>query len=137
MFLRVARWIPANGIAFVILVVIAALLTRDSPGGDASEAEIASYYADADNLQSERISFFLVGLAAFCFLLFLGGLRGAPARAEGDPVRLTTATVAAAGVFIALAVAGMSSHGSWPSASCCCCNGAQRRRKRFRPRRPY
>ena len=106
MFLRVARWIPANGIAFVVLVVIAALLTRDGPGGDASEAEIASYYADADNLNAERISFFLVGLAAFCFLLFLGGLRGALARAEGDPVRLTTATVAAAGVFIALAVAG-------------------------------
>ena len=90
MLLRVARWNPANGIAFVILVVVAALLTRDSPGGDTSEAEIASYYADPDNLDSERISYFLIGLAAFCFLLFLGSLRGALARAEGDPARLTT-----------------------------------------------
>ena len=105
MFLRVARWSPATGIAFVGLVVIATLLTRDSPGGDASEADIASYYADGDNLDSERISFFLIGLAAFCFLLFLGGLRGALARAEGDPARLTTATIASASVFIALAVA--------------------------------
>jgi len=105
MFLRVARWLPANGIAFVVLVVVAALLTRDSPGGDTSEGEIASYYADAENLDSERISFFLVGLAAFCFLLFLGGLRGALARAEGEPARLTTATIASASVFIALGVA--------------------------------
>ena len=105
MSLRVTRWIPASGIAFVILIVIAALLTRDSPGGDTSEAEIASYYADPDNLDSERIAFFLVGLAGFCFLLFFGSLRGALARAEGDPARLTTATIAAASVFIALAVA--------------------------------
>jgi hypothetical protein len=104
MFLRVTRWIPASGIAFVLLVVVAALLTRDSPGGDTSEAEIASYYADPDNLDAERVSFFLVGLAAFCFLLFLGSLRGALARAEGDPARLTTATIAAASVFITLAV---------------------------------
>ncbi len=92
MFLRIARWVPANGIAFVILVVIAYVLTRDSPGGDASEAEIASYYADDGNLDAERISFFLIGLAAFCFLSFLGSLRGALHRAEGDPARLTTAT---------------------------------------------
>ncbi len=105
MFLRIARWVPANGIAFVILVVIAYVLTRDSPGGDASEAEIASYYADDGNLDAERISFFLIGLAAFCFLSFLGSLRGALHRAEGDPARLTTATIAAAGVFIALAAA--------------------------------
>ncbi len=104
MLLRVTRWIPASGIAFVVLIVIGALLTRGSPGGDASEAEIASYYADGDNLDAERIAFFLIGLAAFCFLLFLGGLRGALARAEGDPARMTTATIAAASVFIALAV---------------------------------
>ena len=105
MSLRITRWIPATGIAFVVLVVVAALLTRDSPGGDTSEAEIASYYANPDNLDSERISFFLVGVAAFCFLLFLGSLRGALANAEGDPARLTTATIVAASVFIALAVA--------------------------------
>ena len=105
MSVRITRWIPATGIAFVVLVVVAALLTRDSPCGDTSEAEIASYYANPDNLDSERISFFLVGLAAFCFLLFLGSFRGALARAEGDPARLTTATIVAASVFIALAVA--------------------------------
>jgi hypothetical protein len=105
MLLRVTRWTPASGIAFVVLVVVAALLTRGSPGGDSTEAEIATYYADADNLQAERISFFLIGLAAFFFLLFLGSLRGALARAEGDPARLTTATIAAGSVFIALAVA--------------------------------
>lgn len=104
MFLRIARLIPANGIAFVVLVV-AASLVKDAPGGDASDAEIAAYYADSGNRGAEVAAFFLVGLAALCFLSWLGSLRGVLARAEGEPSRLTAATIASGGVFIALAVA--------------------------------
>lgn len=42
-------------------------------------------------------------MAVFCFLSFLGSLRGALARAEGEPARLTTAATAGAVAFIALA----------------------------------
>jgi hypothetical protein len=104
MFLRIARWIPANGIAFVVLVVLASLI-KDAPAIDASDAEIVSYYEDSDNRSSELVAFFLIGLAALCFLSFLGSLRGALARAEGEPSRLTAATIASGSVFIALAVA--------------------------------
>ncbi|MGH2921494.1 MAG: hypothetical protein ACRDKU_05440, partial [Gaiellaceae bacterium] len=104
MFLRIARLIPANGIAFVVLVVVASLV-KDPPGTDASDADIVAYYADSGNRSAEVAAFFLVGLAALCFLSWLGGLRGVLARAEGDPTRLTAATIASGGVFIALAVA--------------------------------
>jgi hypothetical protein len=104
MFLRIARWIPANGIAFVVLVVIASLV-KDAPGADSSDADIVAYYADSGNLDVEVAAFFLVGVAAVCFLSWLGNLRGVLARAEGEPSRLTAATIASGGVFIALAVA--------------------------------
>jgi hypothetical protein len=102
-FLRIARFVPANGIAFVVLVVVASLI-KDAPATDAAEAEILSYYAEDGNRRDELIAFFLIGLAAFCFLSWLGSLRGFLARAEGEPARLTTATVAAGAVFITLAV---------------------------------
>jgi hypothetical protein len=104
MFLRIARLIPANGIAFVVLVVVASLV-KDPPGTDASDADIVAYYADSGNRGAEVAAFFLVGLATLCFLSWLGSLRGLLARAEGDPTRLTAATIASGGVFIALAVA--------------------------------
>jgi hypothetical protein len=104
MFLRVARWVPANGVAFVLLVVIASLV-KDAPDRDASEAELVSYYQESGNRSEEIVAFFLVGLALFCFLSFLGALRGFLARAEGEPARLTTAAVGSGVAFIALAVA--------------------------------
>jgi hypothetical protein len=114
MFLRIARWVPANGIAFVVLVVVASLV-KDAPERDASDAEIVSYYQESGNRSEELVSFFLIGLALFCFLSFLGALRGFLARAEGEPARLTTAAVASGVAFIALAVAAhvASSSVSW------------------------
>lgn len=103
MFLRIARLVPASGIAFVVLVVIASLL-KDAPETSASNAEILNYHQDDGNRRDEIIAFFLVGLAALCFLTWLGSLRGFLARAEGEPARLTTATVAAGAAFITLAV---------------------------------
>jgi hypothetical protein len=105
MFGRIARLVPATGILFVILVVVAAILTSDAPGGDSSTAEIAEYYGDEDATGREVASMFLIGAAGFCFLSFLGSLRGALASAEGEPARLTTAATAAGATFIALALA--------------------------------
>jgi hypothetical protein len=114
MFLRIARWVPANGIAFVVLVVVASLV-KDAPERDASDAEIVSYYQESGNRSEELVAFFLIGLALFCFLSFLGALRGFLARAEGEPARLTTAAVASGVAFIGLAVAAhvASSSVSW------------------------
>lgn len=105
MFVRVARWVPANGILFVVLVVIATLLT-DRPDADATDATVLAYYADRGNRVTEIVAFLLIGLSAFCFLSFLGSVRGALARAEGEPARLSTVVAAAGTAFITLAVAG-------------------------------
>jgi hypothetical protein len=102
-FLRIAQLVPASGIAFVVLVVAASLI-KDAPGKGASDAEILAYYQDDGNRGMELAAFFLVGLAALCFLSWLGSLRGFLARAEGEPARLTTATIAAGAAFITLAV---------------------------------
>jgi hypothetical protein len=102
MFVQLARWVPATGIAFAVLVVAASLLTSDAPGTGATDAEITSYYGDEDNRGRERISLLLIGLAVLCFGTFLGSLRGALARAEGEPARITTAAIAGGAVFIAL-----------------------------------
>jgi hypothetical protein len=104
MFLRIARWVPANGIAFVVLVVVASLI-KDAPERDSSDAEIVTYYQESGNRSDEFVAFFLIGLALFCFLSFLGALRGFLARAEGEPARLTTAAIASGVVFIAFSVA--------------------------------
>lgn len=104
MFLRIARFVPANGILFAVLVIVATLFTTGSPDTDSSDATWTSYYADAGNRHGDEISFFLIGLAGLCFLQFLGTVRGALARAEGEPARITTAAVASGTAFIALAV---------------------------------
>jgi hypothetical protein len=114
LFLRIARLVPANGILFVVLVVIASLV-KDPPDRNASDAELVSYYQESGNRSEELVAFFLVGIALFCFLSFLGALRGFLARAEGEPARLSTAAVASGVAFIALAVAAhvASSSVSW------------------------
>jgi hypothetical protein len=104
MFLRIARWVPANGIIFAVLVIVSTFLTSDTPGSNASDASWIAYYADSGNRHKEEISFFLIGLAGLCFLQFLGSLRGALARAEGEPARITTAAVGSGVAFIAIAI---------------------------------
>jgi hypothetical protein len=105
MFLRLARLVPANGIVFAALVVVATLLTHDAPDASAPDATVVAYFADDGNRNAEIVSFLLIGLAVVAFLSFLGSLRGALARAEGEPARLTTTVAASGGVFVALAAA--------------------------------
>ena len=116
MFARVARYVPANGILFAALVVLASLLTTDTPDRDSSDAEFVSYYGSGDR-DGEIVSFFLVGIAVFCFLAFLGSLRSVLARAEGEPAPLTTAATGAAVAFIALAAAAHAVGASYAFAA--------------------
>jgi hypothetical protein len=104
LFPLIARWVPGLGVVFAVLVIVAAWLTPGAPGKNASDADWTAFYADSANRQKEQIAFFLVGLAGLCFLQFLGSLRGALARAEGEPARITTAAVASGAAFIAIAV---------------------------------
>lgn len=104
MFLRFSRLVPANGILFAVLVIVASLI-KDQPGRDATNSDLVAYYSDSGNRETELIAAFLIGLAVLCFLSFLGSLRGALARSEGEPARLSTVVAAAGVTFIALAAA--------------------------------
>jgi hypothetical protein len=104
MFPLIARWVPGLGVAFAALVIVATWLESDAPGRNASNADWTAYYADSANRRKEEIAFILVGLAGLCFLQFLGSLRGALARAEGEPARITTAAIASGVAFIAIAI---------------------------------
>ena len=104
MFVRIARLVPATGIVFAALVLVAFVLESGSPRMHASNATWVAYYADAGNRHKEEIAFVLIGLAGLCFLQFLGSLRGALARAEGPPARITTAAIGSGVAFIAIAM---------------------------------
>jgi hypothetical protein len=104
-FALIARWVPGLGFVFSALVVIAYALGAGSPGADDSDQTWVAYYADSGNRHKEEIAFLLIGLAGLCFLQFLGSVRGALARAEGEPARITTAAIASGAAFITLAVA--------------------------------
>jgi hypothetical protein len=104
MFPLIARWVPGLGVVFAVLVLVATWLERDVPGSDASNGDWMSYYADSANRRKEEIAFFLIGLAGLCFLQFLGSLRGALARAEGEPARISTAAIGSGVAFIAIAI---------------------------------
>jgi hypothetical protein len=105
MVLRIARFVPGLGILFAVLVVIAVVLASGSPGTTDSDQSWTNYYADSTNRTKEEISFVLIGLAGLCFLQFLGSVRGALARAEGEPARIATAAVASGTAFIVLSIA--------------------------------
>jgi hypothetical protein len=104
-FALIARWVPGLGFVFAVLVVLATALTSGAPGNDDPDTTWVAYYADSGNRHKEEIAFLLIGLAGLCFLQFLGSVRGALARVEGEPARITTAAIASGAAFISMALA--------------------------------
>jgi len=104
-FALIARWVPGLGLVFSVLVLVAYGLKTGAPGNNDPDPTWVAYYANSGNRHKEEIAFLLVGLAGLCFLQFLGSVRGALARAEGEPARITTAAIASGAAFIAIALA--------------------------------
>jgi hypothetical protein len=82
---RWQRWSPLAGIAFAVLFLAALGVSGSGPGDTPAE----QWYADDGNRGAVFFVFFLIVGAALCLLWFLGALRGALVRAEGDPTRWT------------------------------------------------
>ncbi|MGH2995933.1 MAG: hypothetical protein ACRDON_06145 [Gaiellaceae bacterium] len=81
------RWAPLSGIAYVVLLLVAFGIAGDGAGDE--PGDVRAYYADAANRDREILVFFLLVAAALAFVWFLGMLRGALVRAEGEPARWT------------------------------------------------
>lgn len=76
------RLLPLSGIVFVALVVIPiTLLGGATPGGDASAAEVASFYGD--NVVREALATFVFAASVPFLVLFAVSLAGATGSREG------------------------------------------------------
>jgi hypothetical protein len=94
---RYAAW---SGIGFVILVVLAFLVTPKPPASDASASEVLEYMVDHHS--ALHVVQLLFGAAVLLFIWFIGTLRATLGAAEGDQGRL--AGTAYGGGLIAAAV---------------------------------
>lgn len=79
---------PLTGVLFVLLMIVAFLVSGETPGTDDSRQEIVSFYLDNDS--EVAISSAILALACIALLFFLGSLRQALRAAAGDEGGLST-----------------------------------------------
>jgi hypothetical protein len=69
------RWLPASGIVYAALFLVATILTSDSPDTGDSDQTILSYYADGGHRTRQFVAIALVAVAVLFFLWFVSVLR--------------------------------------------------------------
>jgi hypothetical protein len=79
---------PLTGILFVVLVVVAFIVSGETPDTDDSAQTVVSFYVDNDSEQG--IASALLALGCVSFLFFLGTLRRALRAAADDEGGLST-----------------------------------------------
>jgi hypothetical protein len=79
---------PLTGILFVVLVIVAFLVSGETPATDDSPREIVDFYLDNDDSQAAASAVLALGCVALIF--FLGTLRRALRAAAGDDGGLST-----------------------------------------------
>jgi hypothetical protein len=79
---------PLTGILFVVLVIVAFVVSGETPDVDDSAQTVVSFYVDNDSEQV--IASALLALGCVAFLFFLGTLRRALRAAAGDEGGLST-----------------------------------------------
>jgi hypothetical protein len=102
-----ARYAPLSGVLAVALLVVATIVTGfDSVDSDDSTQKVIDFWTDNDGQQIAGA--FIGALAAVPLLWFLGSLRSALRRAEGDTGRLSAIAYAGGIVLVAFAVVDSS-----------------------------
>jgi hypothetical protein len=82
---------PLTGILFVVLVIVAFVVSGETPDIDDSPQSIVSFYLDNDSEQQWASALLALGCVAFVF--FLGTLRRALRAVAGDDGGLSTITL--------------------------------------------
>jgi hypothetical protein len=90
---------PLTGILFVVLVIVAFLVSGETPATDDSPREIVDFYLDNDDSQAAASAVLALGCVALIF--FLGTLLRSLRAAAGDDGGLST-VVLLGGVVIAV-----------------------------------
>lgn len=102
------RWAALGGVAYVVLFVVGSIVMfGGTPSGDAAPARVIAYYADSGHRTRIGIGWILIGLGLFFFLWFLGALRQAVRRLDGDGL-LTSVTTIGGSVYAALVFAAIA-----------------------------
>lgn len=79
---------PLTGILFVVLAIVAFLVSGETPATDDSRREIVDFYLDNDDSQAAAAAVLALGCVALIF--FLGSLRRALRAEAGDEGGLST-----------------------------------------------
>jgi hypothetical protein len=96
------RWGGISGIVFVVLFVVAFLMTTDTPDGNASNREWLKYFRDSGNRRMQVIGALVFAVAVLAFLLFLGVLRERIRNASAGGEWIATTAFASGIVFVAM-----------------------------------
>ena len=104
--MRGERWdlfAALSGVVFAVLFLIGfALEDAGSLGANASTTEVVAHYGDSGTELKSEIGATLIGCSLFFLLLFLGSLRGALGRAEGECGAFTSAAYAGGVAMVSL-----------------------------------
>jgi hypothetical protein len=100
-----SRWDYVSGILFVVLYLVAFMLSDDAGN---TPAEVTSFYTDSGNQTKQFAAFFIFLAAMLAFLWFLGTLRGELFRAEGADAPLTAVGFASGISFAVLMIASVT-----------------------------
>ena len=96
------RWAGLGGIAYVVLFVVAVLVSHaGQPGAGASPAKVVQWYSSGSHRDRIGLGWLLGIVGIFFFLWFLAALRQAVRRLAGDGVLGMLTTVGGA-VYAAL-----------------------------------
>jgi hypothetical protein len=79
---------PLTGILFVVLVIVAFVVSGETPATDDPAEEIVDFYLDNDD--SQAVASALLALGCVALIFFLGSLRRALRAAAGDEGGLST-----------------------------------------------
>jgi hypothetical protein len=96
------RWGGISGIVFVVLFVVAFLMTTDTPDGNASNREWLKYFRDSGNRRMQVIGALIFAVAVLAFLLFLGVLRERIRNASAGGEWIATTAFASGIAFVAM-----------------------------------
>ena len=104
-----ARWGALGGILYVVLFIVGTvLLYSDSPDSSSAPAKIVAYYSDSGNRDKLAAGWVVGGLGVFFLLWFIGALRRAVRRWEGEDGYLTAMTTIGGVVYATLALAALA-----------------------------
>jgi hypothetical protein len=109
-----SRWAPIAGIAFAVLF-IAGMFTMIQPESSTEQA-INEFYADSGNRATLLIGAYLIALAGFAFLWFLGSVRQTVRRLAPDRPELSDVLLGGGIVFVAMMYAGAAAIGTGAAA---------------------